>query len=212
MARDVQVADHTRIVKAIFENAREVMHNLHPTPVQVLQAALEVEAIDAPTKQVIRQTLAALPDIERSEGLVPPRLRARLNELQRSLLTTQTAEQTRAVLEGARRNGVAASEEEEAWNEGVRVALAIVEDGKDTIYSPAFVEATLRKQGLATVRQDGISPGKAIAGADAAGALGGAIGAFVTGAAIPLIPAAALFGGVAGSAAAGIVIAVSGAS
>ena len=210
MANEIQAADHTRVVRAIFEHAREITRNLQPTPVQVLQAALDVDAIDGPTKRVIRQTLAALPDIERAEKQLTPRMRQRLNELQRELQATRTPDQTRKVLEGARRNGnaaAAASDEETAWEEGIRTALAIIDDGKDTIYSSDFVEKTLSQQGFGTANKAAAGFFKTVGGADAAGALGGAIGAFATGAAIPLIPAAALLAGVGTSAVAAIVVA-----
>jgi ABC-type transporter Mla subunit MlaD len=207
MADRITTHDHTRAIQAIFENSREIMRNLRPTPAQVLQAALAVNAIDASTKRVLRQTLAALPGLEQAQQHVPPRLRERLTDLEHALVSTQTVEQTCAVLEGAHHREVT-SDEEAAWNKGIEVALAILEDGKETIYSPAFVDDTLRQQG-STRAITTASPVKTIGGADAAGAVGGAVGAFVTGAAIPAIPVAALFGGVAASLGAGIAVLLS---
>jgi hypothetical protein len=125
--------DHTRVVRAVMENMREVVARIQPTPVQVLQAALEAPSIDEDTRRVIRQVLAELPALEQAERLVPPGLRARTADLSRRLAGVQTADAVMTVLSGEV-SAKTVAHDESGWNEGIQLAMEAVEDGRSTIY------------------------------------------------------------------------------
>lgn len=194
-AEPLTARDHTLIVNAVMEHPLQVLHYLpetsatdRPSDQEVLQAALQVAAIDDDVKGRIRVLLEVLPRFEEARAAVPGSLERAINSLQREL-TGKTLDEKLAVLADdafRKRHGKVAG-----LAEGMDRAAEILEDGRDSIYSPShsFYELLAdRPRSAKFALANGLISG--MSDHDGVGAcLGGAVGA-IAGAGIGAGPGA----------------------
>jgi hypothetical protein len=136
------VQDHTLIMKAIMDNALQVVRRLpgkykskggpRPTGTAVLKAALQVNEIDSAVKARIREMLPIGRRFEESKSNLPQGAKRALDDLQKRLARETGGGKLRLLRDPNTRNR----------NDGVdltasmEIAAQMLEDGESSIYSP----------------------------------------------------------------------------
>lgn len=185
--------DHTAIIRAIVRNAASIdpkVDRRELTPARggqhVLRHALEVAGIDDATKFKIRLVLDGLPALEEAGKKASEADREAIAHVTKQVESQETLPDIVRVLKELESAG-GAKVSAPGVREGLRVAVEILEDGKDTIYNPEFYKPILGQLGGAP--SDLVPYDKkvgAIAKADAIGAVkGGLAGARAGGSAAP---------------------------
>jgi hypothetical protein len=171
-----------------MEHALQVVHYLprksktgRPSPVAVLQAALQVGQIGEYAKERMRKVLEILPKLEEAQAAAPESVKRAVDSLRQELVAKKDIEEKRRLLRdaGTRQRyrdvgGLA---------EGMEVAAQILEDGRSSIYSPDFSFYRLLEEGKDlshTAARDAVDN---ISDADAIGAAAGGIAGAIAGAA-----------------------------
>ena len=177
--------DHTTILRAIMDHAVEVVRNLpdksksaQPSQCEVLEAALRVPKIDDYAKRRIRAVLDILRILEEARSAVPASVTNSLDDL-RGRLEGRPVESQLQVL---RDREVRRSYSKVAGMvDGMEIACQIIEDGRDSIYSPDFHFYVLLADdgGTSVAARDVLSD---VASCDEIGGVaGGAVGALAAG-------------------------------
>src|SRR5947207_2469846 len=140
--------DHTRILFVVYANAGAVRRKVdvaRPTGVDVLRAALKVEAIDSYTKARIEAVLRVLPEIEQGQEKITAEERAALDEVAARIAASPTITTRVQLLDeidaDTQTNGKYAHFS--GINSGLTAAERNVGDGLTTIYSVDWVYTTL---------------------------------------------------------------------
>ncbi|SFN74786.1 hypothetical protein SAMN05216386_1695 [Nitrosospira briensis] len=179
------VRDHTLIVNTVMEHPMQVLRNLpekhktrggRPSGREVLQAALQVEQIDDFVKGRMRAVLDLLPKIEEGQANLPESVKRAAEDL-RQQLTNKSVDEQRRVL---RDPDLRSRHRDDGFAEGMEVAARILDDGRDSIYSPDHSFYKLLQQGAPrAAARDSLED---TANADTVGAaVGGGVGLVVGG-------------------------------
>jgi hypothetical protein len=204
------IGDHTLIMRAVMEHPFTLVRYLpakykgktggRPSGQEVLHAALQVEQIDDYIKDRIRAVLDLWPKIEEAQAALPESVKAAVDGL-RQQLANKTVEEQRRVL---RDPGLRSRHREDGLADGMDVAARILEDGRDSIYSPDFSFYKLLEEGKGSraAARDALSD---IGSADTiGGTVGGAAGTVFGG--VGAAPGAVAGGAVASAGAVGYVV------
>lgn len=175
--------DHTLIIESIMKHPLHVLHYLHlkpgampPTGLQVLHAVLQVEQIDAFTKDRTKAVLEILPKLEEARTSAPKALLRAIDGLELQL----TAQPVEAQLRILRDTALHGKLEHEGLDVGMDFAARILEDGASSIYSPDFGFYQTLSEGQSIIAKKGAVD--VIKDADSLGAVaGGGVGVFVGG-------------------------------
>ena len=205
------VADHTLIMTAIMEHPFQVVDQLpeefqvkggKPTGADVLKAALKVKQIGADVKLRISKVLEVYPLIENVLSSAPAAFNGASDDIKQNVVGKDIEEQAVLLRDPAFRK----KHQKHGFADGMEIAAQMLEDGKDSIYSPDF--------SFYQMLQVGTTQSSAIAPLDARGVIGtigstDTIGAVAGGAAGSVIPGAGttaggVVGGLIGSAAGAI--------
>jgi hypothetical protein len=140
--------DHTRILFVVYANAGAVRRKVEvarPTGVDVLRAALKVDAIDSYTKARIDAVLRVLPEIELGQEKIAAEERAALDEVAGRIAASPTITTRVQLLDeidaDTQTNGKYAHFS--GINSGLTAAERNVGDGLTTIYSVDWVYTAL---------------------------------------------------------------------
>jgi hypothetical protein len=181
------VSDHTVIIRAIMEHPFAVLRHLpakyrsktggRPSGEEVLRAALQID-INEYVKNLIRTVLDLWPKIEEAQAALPASRKRVVEEL-RQQLANKTPEEQRNVLRDA---DLRSRHREDGLAEGMEVAAQMLEDGRDSIYSPDHSFYKLLQDGQAAIRTAARDALSDIGSADTVGATaGGAVGSVAAG-------------------------------
>lgn len=175
--------DHTLIMREIMKHPFHVLRYLDVKPggarpggSEVLEAALQVEQIDAFTKERIRSVLEILPKLDEARAGSPKTLLRAVDGLERQMAAQPVEAQIRMLRDASLRGRL----DHDGLAAGMEVAARILEDGAGSIYSPDFgFYRTLGEGQSATAKKDTVDT---IKDADSLGAVaGGGVGLVVAG-------------------------------
>ena len=171
--------DHTLIIREIMDHPLEVIRHLpvkyksrtgeHPSGGEVLKAALQVEQIDKYVKDRIAKVLELLPRFEEEQSNLPEAVRKSLDDLRQQLTSKTTIDGKSSVFRDSR---LRVSHRDDGLAEGMEMAARILEDGKDSIYSPNHSFYKVFPGGQGTTARFGLG---GVADADGVGATAGGV-------------------------------------
>jgi hypothetical protein len=133
----LDASDHADIMAGVIGNSDEIITILTtPTVEQLLNAALEVEAISNSTKSSINIILDLLPELDGWLAEIPDETWQAIDEIMGNVTELQTIPATTDFLQDAINSGQYDGYE---WlPEALEFGIDMLEAGKDTIYSPGW--------------------------------------------------------------------------
>jgi hypothetical protein len=163
---DLRAHDHTIIMEAVLQNARDIAARLPQNQVssgtEVLSAALEVPGISTHVKSRIRMVLNVLPSVEEAQGVMPEEAQQAVLDAMEQIGDCETlpqmVETMQSMIESGRYSGI------DGLTQGLSAGIQILRDGEKTVYRPRALFSLKRM-----VQQD------------LRGAIGGAIGGAIVG-------------------------------
>ena len=181
----LSVRDHTTIVKAGIDNAERLRRLLpttrKPSGPAVLGALLNVDSVSARTKDRIRIVLAVVDALERQRVRLPAKAAKAVREVSDQVDAAKSVTEMTRALKRAQADKRYA--DVEGMDQGLAIALGILEDGASSIYSGAYYMRMLGKKGSGTIDQAVVfSTAGGIAKEDVKGGVSGAVVGCVAGA------------------------------
>ena len=181
-SQPLSVRDHTTIVKAAIANAETLRRLLpatrKPAGTLVLRTLLKVDSVSARTKDRIQTVLAVVEALERLRVRLPAKAAKAVREVSDQV---SAAKSVTEMIRGLKRaNAEKRYADVEGMEQGLSLAVGILEDGLSSIYSPEYYMSAFGRKG-AEDQVVAFSLVGGVAKEDAKGAVSGAVVGCATG-------------------------------
>ena len=150
-SQPLSVRDHTTIVKAAIANAETLRRLLpatrKPAGPLVLRTLLKVDSVSPRTKDRIQTVLSVVEALERLRVRLPAKAAKAVREVSDQV---STAKSVTEIIRGLKKANVEKRYADiEGMEQGLSLAVGILEDGLSSIYSPDYYRKAFGRKGAA---------------------------------------------------------------